>query len=150
MIKTRNIASFVDEIKDFKDRGKKEIIQETKQRNTAAMRTMINIAPVWTGNYLSNFHILIGNQALPMEQVISEKAAIDSKGGVPLKIDEATENALRTRIKLQTNILKAYNKLGRVRIVNVCNYAKGVEYGIYPAKLPYMVFQNGWNRLIFK
>jgi hypothetical protein len=150
MIKTRNIASFVDEIKDFKDRGKKEIIQETKQRNTAAMRTMVNVAPVWTGNYLSNFHVLIGNQVLPTEQVVQEKAIIGSEGGVPLKLDEAAENALRTRMKLQTNILKAYNKLGRVRIVNVCNYAKGVEYGIYPAKLPYMVFQNGWNRLIFK
>jgi hypothetical protein len=82
--------------------------------------------------------------------VVQEKAIIGSEGGVPLKLDEAAENALRTRMKLQTNILKAYNKLGRVRIVNVCNYAKGVEYGIYPAKLPYMVFQNGWNRLIFK
>jgi hypothetical protein len=146
-MKTRNINSFIEDIRNFKENGEKAIIQETRKRNAAAFRTMINIAPIWTGNYVSNFHVILGAQPNPTEIVVPGKMINQD---IPEPLDETAQNALRTKIKLQTNILKTYNKLGRVKIVNVCEYAQGVEYGQYPAKMPYLVFQNGWNRLIFK
>lgn len=149
-MKTRNINSFIEGIRDFKENGEKAIIQETRKRNAAAFRTMINIAPIWTGNYISNFHVILGAQPNPAETVVPRKMINQDIQDIPEPLDETAQNALRTKIKLQTNILKTYNKLGRVKIVNVCEYAQGVEYGQYPAKMPYLVFQNGWNRLIFK
>ncbi len=145
---TRSMSHFVDEIKDFKNQGEKDLVGEAKRRNAKAFQTMVNISPVWTGNYLSNFNILIGNQMNPLETVVPKTYLEGSN--IPVRLDETAENALRTKMLIQTKILKAYNKLGKIRIINNCNYAKGVEYGDYPARMPYMVFASGWDRLIYK
>lgn len=138
----------------------KKVNDDAIDATEAALKMMIQISPIWAGEYSANHAVFIEGKGIG-KKMLSKGIVMGWKGWgsdflnrneIPPSMPKAAAGEWRASAIIKAvetiAVLRSYDYtlFNAIRIENLSGYANSVEYGIPPVKKPHSVYQRGTLR----